>query len=81
MSTIVLLPFFAAILTFFGIFYAREKATSLCSRNFLLGVLSILGLASYLALQVAEMMSSTVTIAYAVVGVVLFIVALVSTRI
>ena len=80
LSTIVLLPFLAAIATYLGIFYARERATSKRSPNFILGCVSILGFASYLLLRVLEMVSATGTIVYAVVGGLLLVWAIISTR-
>ncbi len=79
-STIVVLPFLAAILTFLGIVYVREKAIVAGSRNFVLAVVSMVTLVSYLALRVMAMVTSTVTALYAVAGVLLFAYALVSTR-
>ena len=80
-STIVLLPFIAAIITFVMVFYGRERAGSKTSHNFLSAVGSVVILASYLLLRVVEMMSVTLNIVYAAIGVALLIWAFVCTRI
>ncbi len=80
-ATLVLIPFLGSILVYLGIFYAREKAIDKTSRNFILACVSILGLASYLFLRVLEAVGGIGTIVYAVIGTLLLIWALISTRI
>ena len=80
-STIVLLPFIAAIIIFILVFYGRERATSLTSHTFLSAAGSVIVLASYLLLRVVDLASFTVTVVYAAIGVAVFIWALVCTRI
>ena len=80
LSTVVLLPFLAAIMTYLGIFYVRERAANKRSPNFILGCISILGLASYLLLRVLGLVSTTGSIVYAVMGGLLLVWAIISTR-
>ena len=79
-STIVLIPLLSAILLYFSVFYIKEKAIDKGSRNFILACVSILALMSFLVLRVLEMLGPTGTVAYAIVGVLLLVGALVSTR-
>ena len=80
-TTFVILPLVGAILTFLALFYARERAYSIRSHNFISAVVAILCLGSYLALRVVEAMSFTLTLVYAAVGVGFAIWAFICTRI
>ena len=75
-STIVLLPFIVAFLTFALRFYARESAASMKNLSFLLGLGTVLVAFLYLGLRVTDMLPPFGTIGFGVIGVALLVTAI-----
>lgn len=75
-TSILLAPFILAFLVFVFRFYSRESAASIKNPSFLLAILTMLIAGSYLILGVIESLPPYSTIGYAVVGVILFAIAI-----
>ena len=67
-STIILIPFFAAFLTFVLRFYFRENASSMANPSFLLAGATVLSAGAYLVLKVTETLPTYGTTAFALLG-------------
>jgi hypothetical protein len=75
-STYLLVPFIFAFLVFVFRFYGREGASSIRNPSFVLAILTVLIAGSYLILGVTEMLPPHSTIAYLLIGLILFGIAI-----
>lgn len=75
-TSFLLAPFIMAFLVFVFRFYSRESAASIKNPSFLLAILTVVIAGSYLILGVAELLPPYSTIGYALVGLILFGIAI-----
>ena len=79
-SSIYLIPVAMAFLVFVAQFYAHENAVSKTSPSFLLALLMVALLLSYLALTVVGVLFPYVSLAYGVAGALFLVLAVVMFR-
>jgi hypothetical protein len=70
-STIILVPFILAFLTFVLRFYGRESASSMRNPSFLLALLTVVSAGAYLYLRVTGLLPPYGTAGFGLAGLVL----------